>query len=192
MKSNQFRQFRGEFRKNEQEKLNNVTPYNRFLAKIDNIDLNLLEKGNTQFLIKKDILRKAKSEFKKRKDLVTDCDVMDVMYKYSTQNDDDKYIYSVTDPLFIVLFRKDFLKYLIQKGGAVLYFDATGNVARKPKCHPEHKCKKVYYYAIVTKFNNITVPIIELISAKHDTISIKKFLLDLVSEIPASLQLSHE
>lgn len=71
---------------------------------------------------------------------------------------------------------------LLTKEPLDLYFDATGSVVRPPTCH-DHFCQRVYYYAGVVKYNSKIIPVMELISVKHDTGTLIGFLTNVNAKI---------
>lgn len=129
-----------------------------------NLDGNLFKKGNTQGIHSIDVLRKARSEKIQKKDLVRDCDIADVFVKFSTQCNDDKFIYSVAVALTLTLIHEQTLPLINQFEIPIkVHIDCTGKVVKSPKCCTSHTHKRILYYACVINVNDVSIPLAELI-----------------------------
>lgn len=184
-----FRQYRGMRREKMKLTSDNKSAHNTYLDLVSATDLELYKNGNTQDMTTPDVLRKIKSEFYKKDDLVQDCDLVDIFFQCCMEPLENKYIYSVTEPLQVVLIRKQQLALLQHDGIKAIHFDATGGIVKIPTCHKEHKYKRILYYACVVKINFNIIPIAEFITCQHDAWSIGKFLVDLKKEMGTLKQL---
>lgn len=106
-----------------------------------------------------------KSEYKSVHDLVKNCDLFDLIAQADKKAED--YIQKASCPMEAYLYSAKQIE-VLGKGEYDLYFDATGTVVRQPSCH-DHFSQRCYYYAGVIRVKNEIVPVMELISCKHDT-----------------------
>lgn len=180
-----FDQVRGKRRDMLKEKLQHNSAHNVELDMRANVDLDLVKSGNTMKLTTIEVLRKIRSEILKLDDLVLDCDIYDMTRRWDMERleKDNKYIYCVSLPLVVTLLRRSQLELISKYNSLVIYLDATGSVVKKPKCHPEHYCSTILYYACVIKIGTTIIPVAEMISCKHDIRTISHFLLDFKGEM---------
>lgn len=80
--------------------------------------------------------------------------------------------------LNIVLIHDDNLLLLKSEESDVGHIDCTGSVVSSIKCC-NHNFKRILYYAIVVKIQNVTIPFAELITSQHNGACIEKFLIDI-------------
>lgn len=178
----QYYQLRGLRRSATKMDLNHISSQMTCLKQFELINTNLLSCGNSQKIVRQCVMRQARCEKKAEKDAIKGCSVMDVIHKKSNENIQDTYIYSVTDPLQVTLLKRNNLT-LLKNKNLIIYIDATGGLVKNPKCCPNHDFTRILYYACIIKIEDFIFPIAELISAKHDTNAISKFLGDFKKEV---------
>jgi hypothetical protein len=151
-------------------------PGKSHLQDMKGVNFNLLNKGIVVGAYEPDVLRKARSEQKSSKRLVKGCDMhaaLECKLKFPS------YVQKVGSPLEVHLFSKNqvnVLKNLILLSILiVLHLDATGSIVRNLNCHP-HGDKGILFYGGVIKVGKCIIPMMELISSKHDADTITYFL----------------
>lgn len=88
------------------------------------------------------------------------------------QQSNDPYIQNTGLPFHVYMYTEEQIN-VLDKNDVIVHFDATGSVVRKPK---DIQCKRILYYAIVVNKNGTILPIAEMITAVHDTVTISIFL----------------
>lgn len=180
-----FRQLRGNERKQFQKECA-IEPIELIhMKQTIGKDPQLAEDGNTQSMFNKHVLIKARSEYRAKDDLVKNCDIADLFAQFDLQDPKDLYIQKVSYPMEAQLYSQSQLDLLV-KAPQHLFYDATGNLARPPTCH-DHFIQRCYYYAGVIKMNNKIIPIMELITVKHDTATLIGFLTNVMAKIQANV-----
>lgn len=176
-----FRQLKGEARRKFQVE-NQVEAIEMInLKQAVGKDPELAEHGNTQNMVNKAVLLKARSEYRSNSDFIKNCDIGDLFAFYDGQDKDKKYLQKASNPMEAQLYSNEQIN-LLANGPQHLYFDATGTLVRPPQCH-NHDCKRCFYYAGVIKVGGKIVPIMELITIKHDTASLICFLTNVMATI---------
>jgi hypothetical protein len=170
-----YYQCRGEKRKEFQNDGNK--PDVTHLKLMDNVDLNLVKKGNSYGVFSRPVIQKAKSEFKCKKRAIAGCDILSAV---ECQNIYPDYVQEVSTPLQIHMYTKVQVQVLKQlqllKMLLILFLDATGSIVRSPICH-NHPGKSLLYYAGVISAHESIVPMFEFISSSHDVQTVTRALL---------------
>lgn len=188
LSSPKFLQIRGQKRQEMQQQLEKKSVKMFLLEHKMNYDNNLAFKGNTQGLINKATAYKMKSEYKSANDMVKTCDIYDLIAHADRK--EEEYIRKISIPMEAYLYTDKQIE-VLKNAMFDMYFDATGTVVRLPTCH-EHFQQRVYYYAGVIRLKDELLPVMELISCKHDTATLISFLItfkkDVQSMFPSKMK----
>lgn len=137
---------------------------------------NPLMHGNLQKIKSDATLRKVKSEATSMLDRAKD-DLIDV---FLMQREHQDYIREVCTPFNVKIFSKQQLSVLHKEKNnlhlPLIYFDATGNIVRKPSPY----CKRVFLYTAVIRLSRAgrIFPVFDMISADHHAKTIFKIFND--------------
>ncbi|CAB0019774.1 unnamed protein product, partial [Nesidiocoris tenuis] len=176
------RPLRGVHRRLVEEELQKNLPHVVRGEYIKKASEQLIAEGNADDVRSVNVYRKLRSESMAKKDRDSD-DLIDVLLmKRAHDLRGDKFIHSVGEPFSIVMIsieQLDTAVLLAKTAGWVdIHLDSTGNIVRRPA----HVEKMVFYYAGVVELpNHRAFPVFEMISAKHDSITISKWLMDVKS-----------
>lgn len=156
------------------EKLKCVTPNVARMEDIKKINSELFLDGNWQTLRSLSVYQKVRSQALAEGDTHKDS-LQDLLLRSIQQQDNElRYIQVPNGMTIVYLFSKQQIRVLVGKGERVTaFFDATGSVVRPHSYDHNHR---ILYYSLVVNKNGRTVPIAELISAKHDSATLMSFL----------------
>lgn len=136
---------------------------------------HLIQKGNLQGIKSDCTFRKIKSEAMAH----LDRDINDITDIIKMQNDHSNYIQEVSVPFNVKVYSVEQLNVLkhnkLNNRLPLIYFDATGNIVKKPK----NVKKKIYLYSAVMSLPTGRIfPLFEMISADHYSKTIFKIFND--------------
>ncbi|KAI4459349.1 hypothetical protein MML48_6g00009974 [Holotrichia oblita] len=163
------RQLKGEERKIAKRELEYVRPIQAKYNRIQKASSPSIIAGNLQDIKSDNVIRKARSEKLAALDRHKD-DIIDMLLM---QRQNCGYIKMVGQPFTIYIFSKkqvELVSEIIRNKSTlpILHLDATGNVVR----NPQNMRKRILYYAAVVNIEGRILPILEMHTCDHDSVTI--------------------